>query len=104
MAKIIVACGSGVASSELVVKHIDDFFEDHSISGVDVEATDFKKLPDILANYDVYVWIARPNEEIQAIVDKNHIASVNGLPIFTGQNPETSYKEIILALRNLQTN
>ncbi|MFC6177667.1 PTS sugar transporter subunit IIB [Companilactobacillus huachuanensis] len=104
MAKIIVACGSGVASSELVVKHIDDFFEDHGITGVTVDATDFKKLPDILASYDVYVWIARPSEEIQGIVDDNNIASVNGLPIFTGQKPETSYKEIIMALKNLQTN
>ncbi|CAJ2233656.1 MULTISPECIES: PTS sugar transporter subunit IIB [Companilactobacillus] len=101
MAKIIVACGSGVASSELVVNHISDFFEDHGITGVDVEATDFKKLPDILANYDIYVWIARPNEEIQSIVDKNNITSVNGLPIFTGQNPEVSYKEIIAGLKSL---
>ncbi|KZU93670.1 PTS system galactitol-specific IIB component [Lactiplantibacillus plantarum] len=103
MAKIIVACGSGVASSELVVKHITDFFEDHHITGVEVEATDFKKVPDILANYDVYVWIARPNEEIQTIVDRYGIASVNGLPIFTGQSPETSYRDIITALKNMQS-
>ncbi|WEE35949.1 hypothetical protein PWO93_14860 [Lactiplantibacillus paraplantarum] len=32
MAKIIVACGSGVASSELVVKHITDFFVDANLS------------------------------------------------------------------------
>ena len=102
MAKIIVACGSGVASSELVVKHIVDFFDDHHITGVEVDATDFKKLPDILANYDVYVWIARPNEEIQQIVDQHHIASVNGLPIFTGQNPEITYMEIITALKKMQ--
>ncbi|AVK64034.1 PTS galactitol transporter subunit IIB [Lactobacillus sp. CBA3606] len=103
MAKIIVACGSGVASSELVVKHISDFFEDHHITGVEVEATDFKKLPDILANYDIYVWIARPSEEIQQIVDDKNIASVNGLPIFTGQKPEISYKAIITALKRMQS-
>jgi PTS system galactitol-specific IIB component len=103
MAKIIVACGSGVASSEATVGRINDFFEKHSITGVQVDATDFKQLPGILADYDVYVWIAKPNEELEDIAEKNNIAMVNGMPIFMNVNPEKSYGEIIQALKAMQS-
>lgn len=48
MASIVVACGSGVATSENVVGIIKSFLEEHNITGVKVNATDFKQLADII--------------------------------------------------------
>lgn len=102
MAKIVVACGSGVASSEATASRIKDFFETNNVKGILVDATDFKQLPEILHNYDVYVWIAKPNQQLEELANENNIAVVNGMPIFMNMNPEKSYKEIVQALKNMQ--
>ena len=102
MAKIVVACGSGVASSEATASRIKDFFETNNVKGILVDATDFKQLPEILHNYDVYVWIAKPNQQLEELAKENNIAVVNGIPIFMNMNPEKSYKEIVQALKNMQ--
>lgn len=102
MAKIIVACGSGVASSEATVGRINTFLEEHNVKGVQVDATDFKQLPSVLPDYDIYVWIAQPNPEIEQIAKDHGIAVVNGMPIFMNVNPEKSYKEIFHALKAMQ--
>ena len=67
-----------------------------------VDATDFKQLPEVLHNYDVYVWIAKPNQQLEELAKENNIAVVNGMPIFMNMNPEKSYKQIIQALKNMQ--
>ncbi|MFR0586591.1 PTS galactitol transporter subunit IIB [Lactobacillus porci] len=102
MASIVVACGSGVATSETVVGIIQKFFEEHKITGVDVEATDFKQLATQLPKYDLYVWIAKPTQEIQDICDKNGILDINGVNILTGNNDEDSYKKILWGLKRLK--
>lgn len=102
MASIVVACGSGVATSETVVGDINNFFDQHKITGVDVEATDFKQLADVLPKYDLYVWIAKPTKEIQEICDKNGILDINGVNILTGNNDEDSYKKILWGLKQLK--
>ena len=101
MASIVVACGSGVATSENVVGIIKSFLEEHNITGVKVNATDFKQLADILPQYDIYVWIAKPTQEIMDICSKNGIIDVNGVNILTGNNNEDSYKKIIWGLKRL---
>ena len=101
MASIVVACGSGVATSETVVGTIKSFLEQHKISGVDVEATDFKQLADVLPKYDIYVWIAKPTQEIENICKENGIVDVNGVNILTANNAEDSYKKILWGLKNL---
>ena len=91
MANIVVACGSGVATSETVVSLIKGFFEDHNISGVNVEATDFKGL----------AGIAKPTKEIQDICNREGIVDVNGVNILTGNNSDDSYKKILWALQKM---
>ena len=102
MASFVVACGSGVATSETVVGDIQSFLEKHNITGVDVEATDFKQLADVLPKYDLYVWIAKPTKEIQDICDSQGILDVNGVNILTGANDEDSYKKILWGLSRLK--
>lgn len=101
MAKIVVACGSGVATSETVVGSIKNFLAEHKITGVTVEATDFKGLASVLPKYDIYVWIARPTPELQAICQKQGIVDVNGVNILTGNNADDSFKKIIWALSQM---
>ena len=78
---------------------IKGFFEDHNISVVNVEATDFKVLAVVLPNYDIYVCIDKPTTEIQDICDREGIVDVNGGNILTGNNSDDSYKKILWALQ-----
>ncbi|EKQ05136.1 PTS system galactitol-specific IIB component [Lacticaseibacillus paracasei] len=50
----------------------------------------------------MYVWIAKPNQQLEELAKDNNIAVVNGMPIFMNMNPEKSYKEIVQALKNMQ--
>ncbi|GBG95689.1 galactitol-specific PTS system IIB component [Ligilactobacillus salitolerans] len=102
MLKIVVACGSGVATSETVVGSIKSFLEEHSVSGVEVEATDFKQLASVLANYDVYVWLAKPTPEIQEICDEEGIPDVNGVDLLTGAKGDQTYLDLVNALMSLK--
>lgn len=102
MASIIVACGSGVATSETVVSLIKEFLETRNVSGVDVQATDFKQVGSVLPNYDIYVWLAKPTPEIQEICDENDILDVNGVDILTGSKGDKTFLELTSALLNLR--
>lgn len=102
MLKVVVACGSGVATSETVVANLKTFLDDHHATGVDVQATDFKQLSGVLANYDVYVWLAKPTPEVQNICDREGIPDVNGVDILTGAKGEKTYLPFVNALMRLK--
>lgn len=102
MLKVVVACGSGVATSETVVANLKTFLEDHHVSGVNVEATDFKQLASVLANYDIYVWLAKPTPEIRSICKKEGIPDVNGVDILTGAKGDKTYLPFVNALMQLR--
>lgn len=103
MLKVVVACGSGVATSETVVANLKTFLEDHHAIGIDVQATDFKQLSGVLSNYDIYVWLARPTPEIQEICQSKGIPDVNGVDILTGAKGEKTYLPFVNALMQLKT-
>lgn len=103
MLKIVVACGSGIATSETVVGTVKSFLEEHAVKGVEVEATDFKQLPSVLPNYDIYVWLAKPTPEIHAICKKEGIPEVNGIDILTGSKGSQTYQELVNAMMNLKS-
>ena len=54
MKKIVVACGSGVATSQTVASKINHMLEDDGIRAT-VEAVDIKSLENIIDSVDVYV-------------------------------------------------
>ena len=56
MKKIVVACGSGVATSQTVASKINSMLEDEGIRAT-VEAVDIKSLESIIDQVDVYVTI-----------------------------------------------
>ncbi|MDO1604908.1 PTS galactitol transporter subunit IIB [Lactobacillus sp. YT155] len=102
MTKVVVACGSGVATSETVVGKVKSFLEDHKITGVEVEATDFKQLANVLKNYDVYVWLAKPTPEIMDICEQEGIYDVNGVNVLTGAMGGDEYLPLVNALYSLK--
>lgn len=103
MLKIVIACGSGIATSETVVGSVKSFLEDHSVKGVEVEATDFKQLANVLPNYDIYVWLAKPTPEIHDICQKEGIPEVNGVDILTGSKGDQTYLELVNAMMKLKS-
>lgn len=102
MMKIVVACGSGVATSETVVASIKTFLEQHKVTGVEVEATDFKQLANVLHNYDIYVWLAKPTPEIQEICNNEGIPDVNGVDILTGAKGDKTFLNLVKAMLSLK--
>ncbi|MDU3177119.1 hypothetical protein [Anaerococcus sp.] len=56
MKNIVVACGSGVATSQTVASKINNMLEDDGINAK-VEAVDIKSLDNIIDTVDVYVSI-----------------------------------------------
>ena len=56
MKRIVVACGSGVATSQTVASKINSMLEDEGIRAT-VEAVDIKSLESIIDQVDVYVTI-----------------------------------------------
>lgn len=102
MLKIVVACGSGIATSETVVGTVKSFLEEHGVKGVDVEATDFKQLSSVLANYDLYIWLAKPTPEIHEICQTEGIPEVNGVDILTGAKGDQTFAELVNAMMKLK--
>ena len=56
--RIIVACGSGVASSSLVANRLKDLLPKHGIKNVDVDVVSFKNAKREAQNADLFVIIA----------------------------------------------
>lgn len=90
MAKIIVACGSGVATSQTVASKITKLLKQRKISA-EVEAVDIKSLKTHIKNADVYVSIIRTKE-------KYSIPVIDGVAFLTGMGQEKELEKIINAV------
>lgn len=90
MAKIIVACGSGVATSQTVASKITKLLKQRKISA-EVEAVDIKSLKTHIKNADVYVSIIRTKEEYS-------IPVIDGVAFLTGMGQEKELEKIINAV------
>jgi len=90
MAKIIVACGSGVATSQAVASKITKLLKQRKINA-EVEAVDIKSLKTYIKNADVYVSIIRTKEVYS-------IPVVDGVAFLTGMGQEKELEKIINAV------
>lgn len=87
MAKVIVACGSGVATSQTVASKVKKLLEQKKIRA-DVEAVDIKSLKTYIKQADVYVAITKPKETYD-------IPVINGIAFLTGVGMEAELQKII---------
>lgn len=75
--KIIVACGSGVATSQTVASKVESMCEDEGLR-VSVEAVDIKSLENIIDQCDIYVSIVPTSGK------KWGKPMISGIPFLTG--------------------
>lgn len=87
MKRVIVACGSGVATSQAVTSKIQKLLKEKRIKA-QVEAVDIKSLSTHIKNCDVYVSIT-PDR------NKYDVPVINGIPFLTGIGMEKELEKLI---------
>lgn len=91
MAKIIVACGSGVATSQTVASKLNRMLKERKINST-VEAVDIKSLDHHIKDADVYVSIVKTNKDY-------HIPVINGVAFLTGIGMEKEFDKLVDAIK-----
>ncbi|MBP2099128.1 PTS sugar transporter subunit IIB [Enterococcus rivorum] len=92
--KLIVACGSGVATSTTVAEKIKSKFEADNID-YPVEAVDYKSIMQELPSAAIYVYIAKPDAEVLEEADRLGVSVYAGVPFLTGMGVDEIYENII---------
>lgn len=96
--KLIVACGSGVATSTTIAEKIKTRFENDGID-YPVEAVDYKSILNELPQASIYVYIAKPEQEVLDEADNLNIPVFPGVPFLTGMGVDAVYEEIVAATK-----
>lgn len=91
MKNVIVACGSGVATSQTVASKVKRILDDNKIKA-NVEAVDIKSLDSYIKSADVYVSITKGSKEYD-------IPTLNGIAFLTGMGIEEEKQKLIDALK-----
>ncbi|MFY9902974.1 MAG: PTS sugar transporter subunit IIB [Trichococcus sp.] len=91
--RLIVACGSGVATSQTIASKIASMFEDDGIS-FPVDAVDYKSIQSELPSTGIYVYVAQPDEDVLEKAKELGIAVFPGIPFLTGMGAENVYSQI----------
>lgn len=91
--KLIVACGSGVATSQTIASKIASKFEDDGID-FQVEAVDYKSIANELPAAGIYVYIAQPDSEVLEKAEELGVKVFPGIPFLTGMGADEIYDQI----------
>lgn len=93
MKTIIVACGSGIATSGMVATKINNMLEDRGYAGkAHAETADIKNFDSFIQNCDIYVNIT-PLVPLDC-----NIPTFSGIPFLTGVGAEEVIEQIIKLL------
>lgn len=87
MKRIIVACGSGVATSQTVASKLKKELQNRN-QQAEIEAVDMKSLESHLKNADAYVSIVKPDKDYGVPV-------FNGVAFLTGMGMDQELDKII---------
>lgn len=90
-AKIVVACGSGVATSEMVAAKISRLLE-RAGETAQVVAVEMAELGDALRDADAYVPVVRPDEP-------SDVPVINGVAFITGMNQDAELARLLEIVR-----
>ncbi|MDR0921088.1 MAG: PTS sugar transporter subunit IIB [Lactobacillales bacterium] len=96
MKRLIVACGSGVATSQTIASKIADKFEQDGIV-VTVDAVDYKSIDGELGTTNIYVYIMPPEQELIEKTEELGIDVFPGIPFLTGMGMDEVYEQIVEA-------
>ena len=92
--KLIVACGSGVATSTTIAEKIKTRFEDDGID-YPVEAVDYKSILLALPHASIYIDIAMPEQEVLDEAERLGVDVYPGVPFLTGMGADNVYEQIV---------
>lgn len=92
MKKIVVACGSGIATSQTVASKINSMLEDDGMKA-NVESVDIKALENIINSVDIYVTIVPGSETYGK-------PTINGIKFLTGMGIEEEYEKLKKLINN----
>ncbi|GAA2917813.1 PTS sugar transporter subunit IIB [Enterococcus pseudoavium] len=91
--RLIVACGSGVATSQTIASKIAGMFEDDGID-FPVEAVDYKSIQNELPSTGIYVYVAQPDDEVLEKAEELNVKVFPGIPFLTGMGADQIYDDI----------
>ncbi len=89
--KILVPCGSGVATSNMAAEKLRKVLRDRGIDA-QIQAVDFRSLASLASQADLIVSVAPHGEA------KYPIRVINGIALLTGVGLEQCINEIVDAL------
>lgn len=90
MKRVIVACGSGVATSQTVASKVQRLLKERNIPA-QVEAVDIKSIDMHVKNASVYIAITKPDKQYP-------IPVCNGIAFLTGMGMDKELQKVIDAL------
>lgn len=88
MKKIVVACGSGVATSQTVASKVGRLLKEKGFEDIRIEVVDLKSLDSHLRDSVAYVAITKIDKECPVPV-------INGIAFLTGIGMEQELQKII---------
>ncbi|NUF28515.1 PTS system, galactitol-specific IIB component [Gilliamella bombicola] len=92
MKKVIVACGSGVATSQTVASKVTRLLKERNLDEIKVEVVDLKSVDTHIKNSAAYIAITK--------IEKQYpIPVINGIAFLTGMNMEAELQKIIDACK-----
>jgi len=91
--RLIVACGSGVATSQTIASKVKSMLNKDGID-YPVEAVDYKSIKTELKNASIYLFIAKPDDEVLEQAKDLGVQVFAGVPFLTGMGMDAIYEEI----------
>jgi len=93
--KVIVACGSGVATSQTVASKVNRMFKNDGIDA-EVEAVDLKSVERHLKGAAAYITIVREKNKTYGV------PVVDGIAFLTGVNMKKEYEKLLGYVKDAQ--
>lgn len=90
VAKVIVACGSGVATSQTVASKVNRLLKEAKVEA-HVEAVDLKSVDRYLKDAAAYITIVREGKE-------RDIPTINGIAFLTGMGQDAEFQKLVDAI------
>ena len=88
--KVIVACGSGIATSKMVAQKITKLLEERDVEA-DVQAAEVKDLDEALEGAVAYVPVVKTEKDYD-------VPTINGVAFLTGMGQEDELNRLVEVL------
>ncbi len=90
--RVIVACGSGVATSQTVASKVNRMLKEKNINAV-VEAVDLKSVDRYMEGSAAYITIVKNTKEYP-------IPVINGIAFLTGVGKDKEFEKLVEAIEH----